>query len=133
MESSPSTPPAPAGTKRRVFSTKQIEANCQAVRREFLAYAEERPVVARFGGKIGSAFMEVLLKAQNDELPPQQVHQAIHFICGWMLATSTGGDIGSPALRKRMLEFALTETRVFAETMMDNGTVPLPESAGEET
>jgi len=134
MESSPSTQPAHvAGTKRRVFNKKQIDANCDAVRREFRAYAEERPAVARVGSKVGAAFMEVLLQAQNDEVPPQQMHQAIQFVCGWMLATSIGGEgVAGGKLRKTLLELALTETRVFAETMLGNGNVPLPES-GEET
>lgn len=113
--------------EKRRFNKKAIDANAEAAKREFRAYAEDRPALARMGARVGAAFMEALLNETNLDTPTQDVHQAIHFLAGWMIATSVGsGNIGGD-MRKRLLTYAMTQTQVFAEAMSAGGNVTLPE------
>lgn len=110
----------------RKLSKKQIDFTIEAIKDEFHRHVEHRPEIARMGKRVGTEFMRVLLEASNDGALPQDVHQAIHFLIGWMIATSTA-DAKDQRLRDHLVEYALTEAAIFARSMTGNQRIPIPE------
>lgn len=117
------SPPPP-----RRLSKKQIDATVDSVKAEFRKYQKDRPEIARMGQRMGGEFMRVLLEAQAGGALPQDVHQAIQFIIGWMIATSTA-DATDQRLRDRLVEYALVEAGIYARSMTGTKRMEIKEDA----
>jgi hypothetical protein len=129
------SPPTGQGTgifpmPKQKLSKKQIDRTIDALKTEFHQHAEVRPEIARMGKRVGTEFIRVLLESSNDGALPQDVHQAIHFLMGWMIATSTA-DAKDQRLRDHLVEYALTEAAIYARAMSGTKRIPIPKD--EET